>query len=168
MSVFILIDTQGQDLFEMQIRGKVSIGRSSRCDVQIEDPKMSGTHGFFEFNGHGNLVYTDQNSSNGSFVNNNKVSNVIFKIGDILKVGKTQIYIDESRLNLKETKEIGRKARETRTDLSVPAINANMKKVNLGEESKISKNKNKSNQDELSLAEYSKSLIIEKKKIPKK
>ena len=87
---------------------------------------------------------------------------------DVLKVGKTQIYIDESRLNLKETKEIGRKARDTRTDLSVPVINANMKKVNLGEESKISKNKNKSNQDELSLAEYSKSLIIEKKKISKK
>jgi pSer/pThr/pTyr-binding forkhead associated (FHA) protein len=167
MPVFIMIDTQGKDLVELQLRGKVSIGRSSRCDLQIDDPKMSGTHGFFDFNQHGNLIYTDLNSSNGSFVNNNKVANIIFKIGDVLKVGKTQIYIDEARLNLKETKEIGKRARETRTDLSVPALKANLKKVKVGEESIISKNKDRNSKDDLSLAELSKSLVIEKKKIKK-
>jgi pSer/pThr/pTyr-binding forkhead associated (FHA) protein len=167
MSVFILIDTQGQDLLEVQIRGKTSFGRSSKCDLQIDDPKMSGAHGFFDFNQHGNLIYTDLNSSNGSFVNNNKVANIIFKIGDVLKVGKTQIYIDESRLNLKEAKEIGRKARETRTDLSVPTLKANLKKVKIGEESILSKNQKRNPKDEVSLAELSKSLVIEKKKIKK-
>ena len=170
MAVFILIDIQGQDLVEFQLRGKLTIGRSSRCDLLIEDPKMSGKHGCFDFNEHGNLVYTDLNSSNGSYVNNNKITNIVFKIGDILKIGKTKIYIDESRLNLKETKEIGRRARETRTNLSVPALKNNLKKVELGEESKVAenKNKNKNKKEDLSLAELSKSLVIEKNKAPKK
>ena len=129
MPIFIIIETKGSDLLEYQLKGMVSFGRSSRCDFQINDPKLSGSHGKFDFNEHGNLVYTDLNSTNGSFVNNNKVTTTIFKIGDILKVGNTKIYLDDSRLNLKESKTIGRRARETQTDLNVPTMKTNLKKV---------------------------------------
>jgi pSer/pThr/pTyr-binding forkhead associated (FHA) protein len=167
MPIFITIDTEGVELLELQLHGKVSFGRSSRCDLQIDDPKLSGSHGFFDFNEHGNLVYTDLNSTNGSFVNNNKVTSTIFKIGDVLKVGKTTITIDESRLNLKETKALGRRARDTQTDLKVPTMQTNLKKISIGEDSQIIK-KHKQKKGDLSLVDLSQSLSIEKDKKSKK
>ncbi|MDD4976591.1 MAG: FHA domain-containing protein [Bacteriovorax sp.] len=108
MAIVLLITTDNEQVIELPVFKKCTVGRSSSCDLQLEDMQISGRHGFFELNANGELVYTDLGSTNGSYLNNSQVDKIRFRINETLRLGNTNILIDEKRLNGKERLAIGR------------------------------------------------------------
>ncbi len=69
---------------------KTSIGRTS-ADILINDPKLSGTHAFFELDKSGIWWMKDDSSRNGVLVNGHKEVKAAIKNGDIIKMGSSEI-----------------------------------------------------------------------------
>lgn len=88
------------------LEGKVVIGRSPDCDVVIDSPKLSRRHA--ELNLRGNaLVVLDLGSSNGTFLNGNKIVRAEAKEGDkvcfdnlcfVLAIGASEEDFDKTNL----------------------------------------------------------------------
>ena len=70
----------------------MSIGRSDKNDLVIQDGTVSGQHCKIEYRGNQYMI-TDMNSTNGTIVNGNKVSTSELKQGDKIQLGKVQILV---------------------------------------------------------------------------
>ena len=71
--------------------GKVfTVGRSATNDLPLRDHKISRIHCQFEVNG-GACTITDLNSTNGTYVNGEKVKEKILQPGDHLGIGLTSL-----------------------------------------------------------------------------
>ena len=70
----------------------MSIGRSDKNELVIQDGTVSGKHCKIEYKGNQYMV-TDMNSTNGTIVNGNKVSTSEVKQGDKIQLGKIQILV---------------------------------------------------------------------------
>jgi len=66
---------------------KQRLGRDSLCEVHLEDSEASRTHAEIEFVD-GEYVLRDLSSSNGTFVNGNRVTDHTLRIGDRVQIGK--------------------------------------------------------------------------------
>ncbi|MFN8370791.1 MAG: FHA domain-containing protein [Bacteriovoracaceae bacterium] len=69
--------------------GDLIIGRNADCNVMLDFDGISRQHFKIIMNGDSSsATLSDLNSSNGTFLNNNKItSDVLLKKGDIIKVG---------------------------------------------------------------------------------
>lgn len=74
------------------IKDGMSIGRSDKNDLVIQDGTVSGQHCKIEYRGNQYMI-TDMNSTNGTIVNGNKVSTSELKQGDKIQLGKVQILV---------------------------------------------------------------------------
>lgn len=108
MAIVLLITTENGQTLELPILTKCTVGRSSSCDLTIDDRQMSGKHGSFEINHRGELIYTDLGSTNGSFLNNSKVEKVQLKLNETLRLGKASFIIDPKRLTNGERISLGK------------------------------------------------------------
>lgn len=79
----------------IELGQSLTIGRSKKAHIQIDDPRISGIHAVIEFIKDGVLIH-DQISKNGTFVNNIKIHICQIYIKDIIKLGNTTISINES------------------------------------------------------------------------
>ena len=102
MAIILLIRTEDEKVVELPILDKIKIGRSSASDYKIADTKMSGIHCSFQITPQGELLFTDLDSSNGSFLNNSKITQTLVRINDIIRIGNTVIKIDETKLTSSE------------------------------------------------------------------
>ena len=69
------------------VHGKpLTIGRSPRCDIFLNDMTVSRAHALLEAQG-SNFIIRDQNSYNGVWVNNENVSERILETGDVIQIG---------------------------------------------------------------------------------
>ena len=59
---------------------RLTVGRSSKCDVTIKHVAVSGTHFALEFN-EGHLVVEDLDSRYGTFVNGGRVKKISLESG---------------------------------------------------------------------------------------
>jgi two-component system cell cycle response regulator len=64
------------------------IGRSSKCDVQIDQESVSRNHARITKGPHGYGI-ADLGSTNGTYVNDELVDDVMLRDGDQLKIGRT-------------------------------------------------------------------------------
>ena len=71
----------------------IRIGRGADNDLVIADSRASRQHGTIALR-HGLLVYTDLDSTNGSFVNGTRVAQIALGPGDVVRVGDTTITIE--------------------------------------------------------------------------
>ena len=69
---------------------KTSVGRTS-ADILVNDPKLSGTHGFFELDQSGTWRVKDNGSRNGILVNGHREIKATVKDGDVIKMGSSKI-----------------------------------------------------------------------------
>ena len=71
--------------FDLNSYGKdvVIIGRSSSCDIVVQNPKVSHQHGKF-YKQNGFWFYQDMNSTNGTIVNGKKISSVSLNSSDVM------------------------------------------------------------------------------------
>lgn len=87
----ILLVKKGKNLgqsYPMSRETPVSIGRSRVNEIRLDDLSVSGQHCRI-IPEKGNHVLLDLESSNGTYVNNEKVTSVVLKQGDIVRVGET-------------------------------------------------------------------------------
>ncbi|MCB9596270.1 MAG: GGDEF domain-containing protein [Sandaracinaceae bacterium] len=64
------------------------LGRSSKCDVQLDQESVSRNHARIQRH-RNNYVIADLGSTNGTYVNDELVDEVVLRDGDQLKVGRT-------------------------------------------------------------------------------
>ena len=89
---FWLVSSEGQS-YELK-PGSLTFGRSSQCDIQLDDAQVSREHAELRFDGQRCLVY-DKGSANGTFVNERQVGpeGHSFNLGDQLVIGETSFVL---------------------------------------------------------------------------
>ena len=73
--------------------GKLRLGRAADNDLALEDDQVSRHHGQLTAR-QGALVYTDLGSTNGSYANGARVTEIALGPGDVLQLGNTTVTID--------------------------------------------------------------------------
>lgn len=83
--------------YELKDGSSMTIGRLPDNNVHIDNLAVSGHHARITWEGD-HFVLEDNNSLNGTFVNNRRVSRTALKHGDLILIGKhTVSYQDETR-----------------------------------------------------------------------
>lgn len=72
------------------IEGRAQVGRSEESDVFLVDPSVSRTHAMVELDGVEPVVH-DLGSTNGTFVNGERIESQRLRDGDELRFGNTQM-----------------------------------------------------------------------------
>lgn len=164
MAIVLLLSTKEGPPIEYPLLQKCVLGRSSQCDLTIEDKQMSGKHGYFELSPKGQVFYTDLDSTNGSFLNNSTIRKVQFRVNDSLRLGNTVIKIDPKRLSSAERISIGR-SEEGKNDLTI------VMSTNKGTRSRVEvPASQKKSDEEKEPTSHKKSVVLNKdlkKKLPK-
>lgn len=78
------------------INGTVVVGRSPDCDLSFSYDRLSRRHAELEENG-GTLFVKDLESSNGTYVNGNKVSHKQLHAGDVVSFDKLSFTVEGPR-----------------------------------------------------------------------
>lgn len=67
------------------------IGRSAECDISIpDDPNVSRVHARFDRDGEVWII-VDLGSTNGTFVNGNKIAEARLRVNDVIDIGDTRL-----------------------------------------------------------------------------
>ena len=92
------------------IKGKMTIGRSSQADITIKDDRISRIHCIIEW--HGNTItIQDQASTNGIYVNSQKVDQAALSLGVPLQLGHSIMKIEyKDAVEIEAEKNILRRA----------------------------------------------------------
>ncbi len=96
------------------------IGRASECDICItKDELVSRMHARLDWDGNA-WIAVDLDSTNGTFVNGNRIGEHRLEVGDVLEIGDTQYQF----LVLEDTDAIERK-KTTKVDDAVSETKGN-------------------------------------------
>jgi pSer/pThr/pTyr-binding forkhead associated (FHA) protein len=88
------VRTSGQPVSRINVRpGTIRLGRALDNDIVLPDDKVSRHHGQIGMR-LGMLVYTDLGSTNGSFLNGARVTEIALGPGDVLQVGGSTITVE--------------------------------------------------------------------------
>jgi hypothetical protein len=90
----LAIRCPGQPVSRIEVRqGTIRLGRSLDNDIVLADERASRRHGQIGVR-HGMLVYTDLGSTNGSFLNSSRVTEIALGPTDVLLLGSSTITIE--------------------------------------------------------------------------
>lgn len=91
----------GVTLKEYELKGsRMTIGRRSDNQIQLDDPTVSGIHAILSlqpdpyFEGHYRVTLVDFNSTNGVFVNGERCSQRELHQGDVIRLGQHELLFD--------------------------------------------------------------------------
>lgn len=76
--------------------GSIGIGRANDNDLVLEDERVSRYHGRLVAR-QGALVFTDLGSTNGSYLQGARVSEIALGPGDILQLGESSLTVESDR-----------------------------------------------------------------------
>ncbi len=74
--------------------GNLRVGRSLDNDIVLADDRVSRHHGQFSVR-FGTLVYSDLNSTNGSYLNGTRVTEIALGPGDVLQLGGSTLAVEQ-------------------------------------------------------------------------
>jgi hypothetical protein len=80
---------------EFRIGGAARVGRSPESDVHLPDPSVSRNHALFDVQD-GALVVHDAGSTNGTYVNEERIDTAVLKPGDIVAFGKAAMRVEQT------------------------------------------------------------------------
>jgi hypothetical protein len=75
-------------------KDSISIGRDADCDISIDNVAVSRTHATVTASPEG-WILADQQSGNGTFVNNEKVATHVLQSGESFVIGKYNLLFEE-------------------------------------------------------------------------
>jgi pSer/pThr/pTyr-binding forkhead associated (FHA) protein len=107
------------------LRGKLTIGRGSECDLVLDEPEMSRNHAVVENHGDG-VFLRDLGSSNGTFVNGVQVRNAVLHPGDQIAFDHNRFLLEAPGLPSREQLQIDER--------NAPNITQTMRAVQLPED----------------------------------
>jgi len=98
---FLILKYQGKMIrqYTVEYGRPLSIGRNEKNDIIIGNLAVSGFHARVEFH-ENNVVVSDLESKNGTYVNGNRVKKATLSSGDELGVGKHQLLFSEHRADV--------------------------------------------------------------------
>ena len=104
--LILMIDGVATHKFPLD-RDVTSVGRSSECDIHIDDPLVSGRHAVIERVDDGAFQLRDLESTNGSFVNDDKVGTRPLEHDDQLRFGLHSFkFVGDQVVDIAKTKKI--------------------------------------------------------------
>jgi predicted component of type VI protein secretion system len=74
------------------VQGKQTIGRSKECEIRVDHKSVSRQHAVITFRDR-SLIIEDLKSTNGTFLNDTRVSRAEFHVGDTIGIGKVMMDI---------------------------------------------------------------------------
>lgn len=80
---------------EFRITGAARVGRSPESDVHLPDPSVSRNHALFDVQD-GALVIHDAGSTNGTYVNEERIDTAVLKPGDVVAFGKAAMRVEQA------------------------------------------------------------------------
>jgi hypothetical protein len=85
--------------FPLSLASALSLGRSKANDVVLEDPSISSQHCRIRPTTQGGFMVHDLKSTNGTYVNEKRVTQHALADGDVIRVGETHLQLrrDQSR-----------------------------------------------------------------------
>jgi len=91
---FYLIIVYGDDIGKIYPLDKkaITIGRSDEFDIQLADSSCSREQAIIEFNDNNKPVLKDLNSTNGTFVNGSKITEINLEDGDKIMFGISSVF----------------------------------------------------------------------------
>ena len=75
------------------LTSRLILGRDPNCDIWIDNPSISKKHCAFELV-EDQLLITDLNSSNGTFINGAQISQAELQYGDLVQIGPVFVRFD--------------------------------------------------------------------------
>jgi pSer/pThr/pTyr-binding forkhead associated (FHA) protein len=81
--------------FELLVE-RTTVGRVEDNNFQIADGSVSSHHAEIVLRG-GEIVVKDLNSTNGTFINNEKITETVLKPGQTLRFGQVELKIDDGK-----------------------------------------------------------------------
>lgn len=87
----------------------LNIGRSSKNDIIIKNPKVSKFHAQLVLDLTGRVFIKDMFSLNGTILNSGHVTMEPLLIGDVVHIWDVQVSIDDSTLDIAAKKKLGRR-----------------------------------------------------------
>ncbi|MEC7987201.1 MAG: HD domain-containing phosphohydrolase, partial [Myxococcota bacterium] len=110
----------------------LTIGRSPNCNVFIMDLQASRRHTRFFRDAAGTLIVEDLRSSNGTYLNGNRLkSPQVLKVGDVIRLGSTDFIVEKVK-NISATIISGQGYGETRLIKSAADILTGMDRPKTG------------------------------------
>lgn len=96
MSAYLLIDGPGVWAYQFALaKGKtIEVGRNSKCEIKLNDSSVSGRHATL-FQANGEWMIRDNQSSNGTLVNDGAIEEWTLRHGDTIRIGKTELVYHE-------------------------------------------------------------------------
>ena len=95
----VLIEITRSGLPVHPIYQKTSIGRSQDCDIVVDDIGVSRHHLMVRTEDDGSISAEDLRSTNGTYLNGERISSSILSDGDEILIGKTKLLF---RINIKD------------------------------------------------------------------
>jgi len=94
VQLWFRIETAGEPMREVEVRSTiVKIGRLPSSHVQLADPTVARMHAVIEVLGASNVVLIDLGSSDGTYVNGERITKVQLHTGDRIIMGATVLTI---------------------------------------------------------------------------
>jgi hypothetical protein len=80
---------------EFRINGAARVGRSPESDVHLPDPSVSRIHALVDVQ-NGSLIVHDAGSTNGTYVNRERIDSAVLKAGDVVAFGKAELRVERT------------------------------------------------------------------------
>ena len=92
---FSLLSADGQQKFDVRDGAPMLVGRAPTCDVPVFDPTISRRHAELSLVA-GGVEIVDLGSSNGTFVNGDRVTKMTARGGDVVTFGKVVFKLQDT------------------------------------------------------------------------
>src|SRR5207302_10144967 len=92
---FSLLSADGQQKFDVRDGAPMLVGRAPTCDVPVFDPTISRRHAELSLVA-GGVEILDLGSSNGTFVNGDRVTKTTARGGDVVTFGKVVFKLQDT------------------------------------------------------------------------
>ncbi|WP_146411005.1 MULTISPECIES: FHA domain-containing protein [Crateriforma] len=92
---FVLVDTaSGKDLQQWVLSVPATVGRSPAADITINDSTISRRHCTFTLDPQGALIVRDMGSTNGVYIDDQKVDKAVISPGMMIEIGKFNLRLE--------------------------------------------------------------------------
>jgi pSer/pThr/pTyr-binding forkhead associated (FHA) protein len=112
MALLIQITNNGTGIKLPIDKIQIEFGRDEDCDISLDDELVSQRHAILEVvlipdDNRVDYILQDKNSTNHTYVNNERVDHHHLKNGDVIRIGKTNFrFKDEAKGDFSETLEL--------------------------------------------------------------
>lgn len=106
MPYLIFSTRQGEEIGRRRLEGPLAIGRSSECDVSLDDGHLSRRHCRIMPSAAG-FVLSDLGSRNGTCFRGHRISSRVLRDGDVFQVGRFNVIYRAGEMRTGEENEPG-------------------------------------------------------------